>query len=173
MYMSTKLFIGGVLEFWKENGRHNLPWRKTHDPYAILVSEIMLQQTQVDRVVPYFEQWMRKFSTVQKLAAAPLADVLKEWSGLGYNRRGLALKRAAEKIARGIYPDTLFNNVVKTFPFIKIHAKWIDVSVVSSVIGALATRRTLLMPAFSKTAFPSNVEITKLPLTIVATLKFH
>lgn len=82
-----------------------MPWRKTHNPYAILVSEVMLQQTQVDRVAPYFERWMRKFPTPQKLAAADLHDVLKEWSGLGYNRRGKFLHDAGKVIvARGDFP---------------------------------------------------------------------
>lgn len=86
-----------VLDYWKKNGRHDLPWRHT-DAYGVLVSEIMLQQTQVDRVVPYFERWMKKFPTPQKLAKAPLADVLKEWSGLGYNRRAKLLRECAKEI---------------------------------------------------------------------------
>jgi len=86
------------MKYYRESGRHNLPWRKTHDPYAILVSEIMLQQTQVDRVVPYFEKWMRVFPTVEKLAYAPLSKVLGEWSGLGYNRRAKLLRECAKAI---------------------------------------------------------------------------
>lgn len=96
--INVKSFQVTVLEFWKREGRHGLPWRKTRDPYAILVSEIMLQQTQVDRVVPYFEKWMRKFPTVEKLAKASLSDVLKVWSGLGYNRRAKLLRECAKKI---------------------------------------------------------------------------
>lgn len=87
-----------VWEHWKENGRHHLPWRRTRDPYAILVSEIMLQQTQVDRVAPYFKRWMKKFPTVQRLAEASLAEVLKEWSGLGYNRRAKMIHECAKTI---------------------------------------------------------------------------
>lgn len=79
-------------------GRHDLPWRNTRDPYAILVSEVMLQQTQVDRVRPYFERWMRRFPNVEALARAPLADVLKEWQGLGYNRRGKLLRECAQAV---------------------------------------------------------------------------
>ncbi len=96
--MTSADFRAIVLSYYRENGRHELPWRKTTDPYKILVSEIMLQQTQVDRVIPYFERWMKKFPTPQKLAKAPLADVLNEWSGLGYNRRGKLLRECAQEI---------------------------------------------------------------------------
>lgn len=74
------------------------PWRETDDPYAILVSEVMLQQTQVARVVPYYESWLADFPTLDALAAAPLEAVLRAWQGLGYNRRAIALKRAAEQL---------------------------------------------------------------------------
>ena len=82
------------------------PWRETDDPYAILVSEVMLQQTQVARVVPYYESWLADFPTLEALAAAPLEAVLRAWQGLGYNRRAIALKRAAEQIvtAHGARP---------------------------------------------------------------------
>ncbi len=87
-----------VLVYFKKRGRAHLPWRKTRDPYAILVSEIMLQQTQVDRVIPYFNRWMKKFPTPKALARAKLIDVLKEWSGLGYNRRAKFLHDTAKGI---------------------------------------------------------------------------
>jgi A/G-specific adenine glycosylase len=87
-----------VKRYYRLHGRHHLPWRGTHDPYAILVSEIMLQQTQVDRVIPYFERWMKKFPTAQTLARASLLAVLKEWSGLGYNRRAKFLHEAVREI---------------------------------------------------------------------------
>jgi len=77
----------------------DFPWRRTHDPYAILVSEVMLQQTQVTRVVPYYEQWLEQFPDLDALAAAPLEAVLRAWQGLGYNRRAVALKRLSEILA--------------------------------------------------------------------------
>ncbi len=77
----------------------DLPWRRTRDPYAVLVSEIMLQQTQVSRVEKYWARFMAAFPTVDALAAASVADVLEMWQGLGYNRRALALKRAADTCA--------------------------------------------------------------------------
>ncbi|HET6350599.1 MAG TPA: adenine glycosylase [Coriobacteriia bacterium] len=76
----------------------DFPWRRTHDPYLILVSEVMLQQTQVARVVPYFDRWATEFPDLEALAAAPLEAVLRQWQGLGYNRRAIALKRAAEDL---------------------------------------------------------------------------
>lgn len=84
-----------LMRWYRLNGRHTLPWRLTRDPYAVLVSELMLQQTQVDRVLPYYERWLSKWPTVATLAAASAADVIREWAGLGYNRRALYLHRAA------------------------------------------------------------------------------
>ena len=75
-----------VFNFYKTEGRHTLPWRNTNDPYCILVSEIMLQQTQVDRVIPKYNEFLRLFPTVKDLSQASLSDVLRIWSGLGYNR---------------------------------------------------------------------------------------
>jgi A/G-specific adenine glycosylase len=87
-----------VLGYYKKHGRHDLPWRKTRDPYRILVSEIMLQQTQVPRVLEKYKSFLKQFPTVRALASAPLSAVLKEWSGLGYNRRGKYLHDAARMI---------------------------------------------------------------------------
>lgn len=92
---------------WYRKHKRNLPWRRTKDPYAILISEVMLQQTQVSRVVPKFEQWMKEFPNVQSLANAKTRDVLRLWSGLGYNRRALYLQKAAQKIiadCKGKFP---------------------------------------------------------------------
>lgn len=98
-----------VRKYFAKHGRA-LPWRKTHDPYRILVSEIMLQQTQVDRVVPKFEAFIQKFPTVHKLAKAPLSSVLKQWQGLGYNRRARMLHSAAQAIVtkhKGKFPKDM------------------------------------------------------------------
>jgi A/G-specific adenine glycosylase len=93
-------------DWFAANGRE-LPWRHTRDPYAILVSEVMLQQTQVDRVVPRYRAWLERWPTVDSVAAAPSADVIREWQGLGYNRRAVNLHRAAQVIARHGWPDDL------------------------------------------------------------------
>ena len=102
-----------LLTWYAANGR-DLPWRRTTDPYAVLVSEVMLQQTQVPRVVPRFEEFLRAFPTLEALAGGPLADVLRGWRGLGYNNRAERLWRCArEAVARGPagrprqLPDTL------------------------------------------------------------------
>ena len=90
-----------LLGWWQAN-RRDLPWRKTRDPYRILVSEVMLQQTQVDRVIPYYERWLETFPDARALAEAPTADVIRLWAGLGYNRRAVNLQRTAlAVVARG------------------------------------------------------------------------
>jgi A/G-specific adenine glycosylase len=95
-----------LLAWYRREGR-DLPWRRTRDPYAILVSEVMLQQTQVARVVPRYLAWLERWPTVEALADASTADVIREWQGLGYNRRALNLHRAARKIAAGGWPEDL------------------------------------------------------------------
>jgi A/G-specific adenine glycosylase len=93
---------------WFDRNARVLPWRETRDPYAILVSEIMLQQTQVARVIERFTGWLERWPTVQSLAEASTADVLRAWSGLGYNRRAVNLQRAARVVAEtGEFPRTL------------------------------------------------------------------
>jgi len=86
---------------WYRAYHRALPWREINDPYATWVSEIMLQQTQVQTVIPYFEQWMQRFPTVGDLAAAPLDDVLKRWEGLGYYSRARNLHEAARRVVDG------------------------------------------------------------------------
>jgi A/G-specific adenine glycosylase len=95
-----------LLDWFAEHGRA-LPWRRTRDPYAILVSEVMLQQTQVERVIPRYLEWLERWPSVAALAAAAPADVIRAWQGLGYNRRGLNLHRAARKIAAEGWPADL------------------------------------------------------------------
>lgn len=89
-----------LLDWYARVGR-DLPWRRTRDPYAILVSELMLQQTQVDRVIPKWEAWLALFPTIEALAAAPAGDVIRAWSGLGYNRRAINLQRLAHAVVAG------------------------------------------------------------------------
>lgn len=99
-----------VQVFFRRQGRHELPWRKTTDPYKIVVSEIMLQQTQVPRVIEKYNEFLKQFPTIQKLARASLADVLRVWSGLGYNRRAKYLHQMAQVIVKeykGKFPVTI------------------------------------------------------------------
>ena len=92
-----------LLAWYAGEGR-DLPWRRTHDPYAVLVSEVMLQQTQVARVIPRFEAWLRRWPDAPALADASAADVLAEWSGLGYNSRALRLQATAAAVADAGWP---------------------------------------------------------------------
>jgi A/G-specific adenine glycosylase len=98
--------VGALLD-WYERVRRPLPWRFTRDPYALLVSEVMLQQTQALRVVPYYERWLERFPSADALASAPMHDVLSLWSGLGYNRRALALQKAARVVVESGWPADL------------------------------------------------------------------
>ena len=104
-----------VLDYYRKQGRHDLPWRQGKTPYAIVVSEIMLQQTQVDRVIPFYIRFVKRFPTWGSLARAQKVSVLKAWQGLGYNRRALMLQQCAQDIVsshRGVLPDT-FGLLVK------------------------------------------------------------
>ena len=94
------------MAWYRENGRP-LPWRTTIDPYAILLSEVMAQQTQVDRVVLRWGRWLERWPTIELLAEASPADVIREWQGLGYNRRAISLHRAAQHVAAHGWPDDL------------------------------------------------------------------
>lgn len=92
---------------WFVANRRDLPWRHTRDPYRVLVSEIMLQQTQVDRVLPKYTAFLQAFPTLEALAAAPTAEVIRLWSGLGYNRRAVNLQRTARAVLEqhgGVFP---------------------------------------------------------------------
>ncbi|HWM86752.1 MAG TPA: A/G-specific adenine glycosylase [Kofleriaceae bacterium] len=94
---------------WFRRHRRDLPWRRTRDPYAIWVSEVMLQQTRIAAVLPYYERWMDRFPSAERLAAAPLDDVLAAWSGLGYYGRARNLHRGAREVVErhgGRVPDT-------------------------------------------------------------------
>ena len=102
--------LRGAVLAWYDAGGRELPFRGVTDPYAILVSELMAQQTQVARAAEAWRAWMARFPTVETLAAAPAADVLRSWAGLGYNRRAVQLHRAAKMIVEthgGHVPDTV------------------------------------------------------------------
>lgn len=105
----VEVLLDTVLSHYHTNGRAHLPWRQTKNPYRILVSEVMLQQTQVDRVLPKYKLFVKKFPTVSVLAQAPLSEVLLVWSGLGYNRRAKMLHNAAKMVTSergGVFPKT-------------------------------------------------------------------
>lgn len=130
-----------LITWYRASGR-DLPWRHTNDPYQILVSEIMLQQTQVDRVVPYFERFIDRYPTVPLLAAASLRDVLAEWSGLGYNSRAQRLHRAARDIDRRGWPQDVHH--LMELPGVGIY-----------------TARAIACFAFSSSAIPIDTNIRR------------
>jgi A/G-specific adenine glycosylase len=103
----VKAFQEKIMHWWEENAR-DLPWRCDNSPYNVLVSEIMLQQTQVNRVVPKYLEFLRQFPSIEDLASAETKQLLQIWSGLGYNRRAVWLKEAASQIVdRGEFPQTM------------------------------------------------------------------
>ncbi len=109
MTKQERTFVETVWSYYKTHGRHNLPWRKTKNPYRIVVSEVMLQQTQVERVIPKYRAFLKLFPTVDALAQAPLGAVIIAWQGLGYNRRARMLHQCARAIMShygGKFPTT-------------------------------------------------------------------
>jgi A/G-specific adenine glycosylase len=103
--MAARDRIGALLLAWYRQGHRDLPWRATTDPYRIWISEIMLQQTRAQAVIPYYERFLARFPTVEALAAAPLEDVLAVWAGLGYYSRARNLQKAAQAIDGSFPPD--------------------------------------------------------------------
>lgn len=106
--MTTRVEVerNAALLSWYRDRKRDLPWRDADDPYLVLVSEVMLQQTQVSRVMPYFLRFLDRFPSVESLAAAPLSDVLDAWSGLGYNTRARRLRDAAQMVVEGGWPTS-------------------------------------------------------------------
>ncbi len=103
-------FAAALLQWFDEHGRKNLPWQHPIEPYRVWLSEVMLQQTQVETVIPYFQRFVAKFPTVAALAAAPLDEVLQLWTGLGYYARARNLHKCARQVAAhysGAFPDNV------------------------------------------------------------------
>lgn len=105
-------FTAALLE-WYGRHRRDLPWRRTTDPYAILVSEVMLQQTRVETVIPYYERFLRKFPDLQTLASAPEFELLAAWAGLGYYSRARNLQRAAKAMVEGGGVPSTYQELLK------------------------------------------------------------
>lgn len=107
--LKERRFVETVWAYYAGHGRHHLPWRRTNNPYRILVSEVMLQQTQVERVIPKYKAFLKRFPTVVELATASLSEVLLLWQGLGYNRRAKLLHETAKAVVfeyRSQFPKT-------------------------------------------------------------------
>jgi A/G-specific adenine glycosylase len=98
--VAAAAFRRRLMRWYRAHGRHGLPWRTTTDPYAVLVSEVMLQQTQVERVIPFYEEWLRRWPTLDALAAASPGDAISSWAGMGYYRRPLTLIELAKLLSR-------------------------------------------------------------------------
>ena len=96
--MIQNSFSNQVLNWFETNGRHDLPWQQDRNLYRVWLAEIMLQQTQIATVIPYYQRWLTRFPSVQALAEAPLDDVLKLWEGLGYYSRARNLHMAAQQV---------------------------------------------------------------------------
>lgn len=112
-----KSLILAIISWYKVHGRHDLPWRQTRDPYHILVAEIMLQQTQVSRVIEKYQEFLTAFPTIEDLAHAKTSAVITAWKGLGYNRRALFLQKTAQAVVNdfsGTFPKDL--ETLKTLP---------------------------------------------------------
>lgn len=114
-----KAFRKLVYEYYRTSGRHDLPWRLTTDPYAILVSEIMLQQTQVGRIIPKYTVFLARYPSVKVLAESSTKELLTLWSGIGYNRRALWLKETARELLEN------FNSTVPANPEVLMKLKGI------------------------------------------------
>ncbi len=110
--MTPRKFSIHVKTFYKKNGRHDLPWRKQCTPYRVIVSELMLQQTQVDRVIPFFKRWMKRFPDWRLLSEASSHDVLSVWKGLGYNSRALRLQKLAQIIQKNYKGNVSLKNIL-------------------------------------------------------------
>jgi A/G-specific adenine glycosylase len=103
---AIRKFQEKIFAFYRQQGR-DLPWRRTTDPYHILVAEIMLQQTQVERVIPFYDHWLGRWNTVDALAGSSLQEVLGQWMGLGYNSRARRLLETAKRVAADYSGDVL------------------------------------------------------------------
>jgi A/G-specific adenine glycosylase len=103
--MGVRMDVRALLAWYRKTAR-DLPWRRSRDPYRVWISEIMLQQTQIATVIPYYERWMHRFPSVQSLAKAPLDDVLKAWEGLGYYARARNLHKAAQTLTSTAWPKS-------------------------------------------------------------------
>ncbi len=124
---------------WYEKNKRDLPWRKTQDPYKILVSEIMLQQTQVSSVIQKFNGWMKKWPTVLALAQSSRVEVLSEWSGLGFNRRAIYLHEASKKIIDDALSVAWYN---------RIQNNWVDNWMNRAVNRPIVSKKSLHQASF-------------------------
>ena len=139
-------FIETIWEYYKNNKR-DFKWRINHEPYNVVVSEIMLQQTQTERVIPKYEQFLNTFNSFDALAQAPLKEVLTAWQGLGYNRRGLALQATAQKIINE------YNGTLPSSPDILISFPGIGKATAASICAFAFNIPTIFIETNIRTVF--------------------
>ncbi len=149
--MNDKAFIKAVITHYRQSGRHDLSWRKKISPYKILVSEIMLQQTQVARVEEKFMLWMKQFPSLSRLSKATFTDVLKLWQGLGYQRRAKALYEISKSVKtlprqyeellalKGVGPYTA--SAVMAFAYDEFPPHLLETNIRTALIEAFHTKR--------------------------------
>lgn len=154
-----------VWAHYKKGGRHDLPWRKTRDPYKILVSEMMLQQTQVSRVIPKYTSFLKKFPTARALARASLPEVLREWSGLGYNRRAKYLHDTAREIIM-IYHNNFRSALEHPLPGVGPYTKAAVETFAFNMPNALV--ETNIRTVFIHHFFPHTQQIPDREITVYA-----
>ncbi|MFP4509067.1 MAG: A/G-specific adenine glycosylase [Spirochaetaceae bacterium] len=165
-------FVEAIRSYYESHGRRDMPWRQTHEPYHILVSEIMLQQTQVSRVIPRFHEFLTLFPDVYALASAPLRDVIASWSGLGYNRRARFLHETARRVVdeyRGRIPEDV--GVLRTFPGIGVNtAGSISCFAYNTPVVFIETniRRSMIYHFFSENDRSAEAEPGLWPRDLVA-----
>ena len=155
-------FARKLVRWQRLHGRHDLPWQRTRDPYPIWLSEVMLQQTRVETVLPYFERFLTRFPDVRELARAPMGEVLRLWSGLGYYARARNLHRAAKAvIARGGFPRS--QNELAELPGI---GRSTAAAIAAFAFGARAAIldgnvRRVLARCFGVSGFPGEPAVTR------------
>src|SRR6056297_3909604 len=136
-------FADRLLTWWQENGRHDLPWQHPREAYRVWVSEIMLQQTQVETVVGYFERFIQRFPDLQSLALAELDDVLSLWSGLGYYARARNLHSAAREVTESL------DGVLPADPDVLVQLPGIGRSTAAAIVAQAFDRRAVIRTATS------------------------
>ena len=160
-----KTFQKQILSWYLLHQR-DLPWRKTRDPYKILLSEVMSQQTQLVRVIPKYAKWINELPTVHTLAKASNTDVLRLWSGLGYNRRAIYLKKTAEVIIRkynGVFPETI--EKLKALPGIgEYTARALLCFAFDKQVAVFDTnvRKVILITFFKEKKYPTEKELLQI-----------
>ena len=155
--MADPSFAADVIDWQKTHGRHTLPWQNTDDAYRIWLSEIMLQQTQVAAVIPYYEKFLRRFSSIEALAAAPSEDVMAHWSGLGYYTRARNLHRCAQQVV------ALYGGVFPADPDVLAELPGIGRSTAAAITAFAYGTRAAIMDGNVKRVFARVFGVTTYP----------